>query len=117
MYFRCNEALMRINLFKYGPLAVSFKMYNDLLDYKSGVYEHVFTKYWGGRFDPFEMTSHAVLLVGYGTDTSDPSNPIDYWIIKNSWGSDWGEDGYIRFKRGTNECGIESAAVQAFPAI
>jgi len=50
---------------------------------------------------------HGVLLVGYGTDGSN-----DYWKVKNSWSSDWGEDGYIRLcrncnaNRGQGQCGI-----------
>jgi C1A family cysteine protease len=52
---------------------------------------------------------HGVLVVGYGTDYT--SQPQDYWKVKNSWGPDWGENGYIRIGRGSKfdpagECGI-----------
>ena len=62
------------------------------------------------KFNPFEETNHAVLVVGYGEE-----NGVKYWIVKNSWGTSWGEDGYFRIRRGTDELGIESLAVYAVP--
>lgn len=53
---------------------------------------------------------HGVLLVGYGTDGSK-----DYWKVKNSWGSSWGEAGYIRIERGTDKCGIGDSA--SYPVV
>lgn len=57
---------------------------------------------------------HAVLIVGYGTDDAG----VDYWLLKNSWGSDWGESGYFRLQRGvggSGECGI--AISPSYPVV
>jgi len=63
-------------------------------------------------FNPFEVTNHAVLVVGYGEE-----NGTKYWTVKNSWGFAWGEEGYFRIRRGTDELGLESLAVYAKPYI
>ena len=62
------------------------------------------------KFNPFEVNNHVVVIVGYGEE-----NGVKYWIVKNSWGTSWGEDGYFRIRRGTDELGIESLAVYAVP--
>jgi cathepsin C len=53
-----------------------------------------------------------VLLVGYGVNETTGEN---FWIVKNSWGQDWGENGFFRIRRGTDEVGIESIAVAVTP--
>ena len=54
--------------------------------------------------------NHAVLVVGYGIDNSSTTVP-DYWIAKNSYGTGWGDNGYIYMARNqNNSCGIASHA-------
>ncbi|XP_077197524.1 dipeptidyl peptidase 1 [Paroedura picta] len=108
-YGGCNEALMKLELVKNGPMAVSFQVYADFPAYSGGIYHHTGLM---DPFNPFEQTNHAVLLVGYG---SDPKTGEPFWIVKNSWGASWGEDGYFRIRRGSDECAVESIAVAASP--
>jgi len=61
----------------------------DWQSYRGGVY--------AGRCG--KQLNHAILAVGY---------TADYWIVKNSWGTSWGAQGYIFMKRGSNICGIAS---------
>jgi len=83
----------------FGPVSTAVDASLDSFkNYKSGVY-----------YDPkcasnFSKLSQAVLVVGYGHDKK---LNLDYWIVKNSWGKKWGEDGYIRMIRNhNNHCGI-----------
>ena len=127
---------MRIELVKNGPLAVSFEVYDDFLNYKSGIYRHTGVRNVENfGFNPFELTNHVVAIVGYGQDET--SGEL-YWIVKNSWGTGkttttffafsfcltkfislkqiekgWGENGFFRIARQTDECAIESIAVSA----
>ena len=79
-----NQDEVMQHLAEVGPLAVA-------------VYASSWGAYSGGVFEGCPYTSniainHAVQLVGYGTDPAEG----DYWIVRNSWGPGWGEDGYIR---------------------
>lgn len=54
---------------------------------------------------------HAIVIVGYGTTAATSTTPATpYWIVRNSWGIDWGIKGYFLIKRGVNMCNIESWA-------
>ncbi|KAM8853311.1 dipeptidyl peptidase 1 [Synchiropus picturatus] len=108
-YGGCSEAAMMLELVKNGPMAVAFEVYPDFMHYKKGIYHHTGLM---DPFNPFELTNHAVLLVGYGRCHMTGQK---YWIVKNSWGTTWGEDGYFRIRRGSDECSIESIAVAATP--
>ncbi|XP_072248700.1 dipeptidyl peptidase 1 [Leuresthes tenuis] len=108
-YGGCSETAMMLELVKNGPMAVALEVYPDFMHYKEGIYHHTGL---ADPINPFELTNHAVLLVGYGHCHMTGQK---YWIVKNSWGANWGESGYFRIRRGSDECAIESIAVAAKP--
>lgn len=78
-----------------GPIAIYIDASQALMNYRSGVF-------YDSQCNPNNL-NHAVLAVGYGTD----SRGGDYWLVKNSWSSSWGESGYIKMARNrNNNCGI-----------
>lgn len=64
----------------HGPVVTSMSVYEDFLYYKHGIYKHTFGKYLG---------EHSVVIVGF-------NDAERVWIVRNSWGKTWGEDGYFR---------------------
>ncbi|PIO58173.1 papain family cysteine protease [Teladorsagia circumcincta] len=77
-----DEEKMRAWLVKKGPISIGITV-DDIQFHKGGVSRPTTCR-------PSSMI-HGALLVGYGVEKN-----IPYWIIKNSWGPNWGEDGYYR---------------------
>ncbi len=75
-----NLQALKALLVTLGPLSVSYLLFEDFYYYEGGIYSYVEGDVQGG---------HAVLLVGY-------DDREEYFILKNSWGAEWGEDGYFR---------------------
>mmetsp|Transcript_107917 Transcript_107917/g.305094 ORF Transcript_107917/g.305094 Transcript_107917/m.305094 type:complete len:361 (+) Transcript_107917:95-1177(+) len=91
------EAIM-----KGGPVETAFNVFSDFENYVSGIYHHVTGEMAGG---------HAVRIVGWGVEDG-----TKYWKVANSWNPYWGEKGYFRIRRGTNEGGIEDEVTASSPA-
>ncbi|KAG6520301.1 cathepsin B-like protease 3 [Zingiber officinale] len=93
-----NPEDIMAEIYTNGPVEVDFTVYEDFAHYQSGVYKHL---------TGYSMGGHAVKLIGWGTSEEGE----DYWLIANSWNTEWGEDGYFKITRGRNECGIEANVV------
>jgi cathepsin F len=103
VYSCVDETKVRDFLLKTGPVAISLNA-TPLFDYVSGIID--VSKDDCGK----DGINHAVTLVGYGTDAT---TGLDYWIIKNSWGKEWGESGYFRMRRGAGTCGCNCYVITA----
>lgn len=100
---RDGEDHIKAELFKNGPVEGAFLVFTDFFNYKSGVYE-----YTGGDF----VYGHAVKIMGWGVE-----NGIKYWLIANSWNTDWGDKGYFKILRGENHLGVERYIVTGLPRL
>jgi len=104
-YYGASDAeSIKQELVEKGPLVMSFEPQEDFMYYKNGVYKSGPNKI----HQEWEQVDHAVLLIGYGVEGQQA-----FWTMQNSWGADWGEDGYFRMARGSDESGCESIVVSA----
>lgn len=97
-----DESKIKQMLYLVGPITVTMNA-NLLQYYKTGIISATNAQC------PSTIINHTVTLVGYGTSTTG----YPYWIVKNSWGATWGENGYFRILRGHATCGINTNPVTA----
>jgi len=95
-----DEDTMKNNLASWAPLSICVDA-RYWQDYSGGVMTE-----W--QCDWIVQLDHCVQAVGYDTTATTP-----FWIVRNSWGTDWGEKGYIRLQYGANTCGLTQESTTA----
>ncbi|CBZ51112.1 hypothetical protein NCLIV_041870 [Neospora caninum Liverpool] len=121
--YECNqcsgEQQIMLEIYKNGPVPVAFDAPPSLFSYSSGIYDanssHARvcdndSPHCSGVLTGWEYTNHAVTLVGWGETNAENEKPRKYWIVRNTWGPNWGVQGYLKIARGKNLGGIESQA-------
>jgi len=89
-----DEDQMKAYLAEHGPISIGVSTSGGFQHYQEGIISNCAP----------DMVDHAVLLVGFTED---------YWIIKNSWNTDWGESGFMRAQFGTNQCNLNHQPTSA----
>lgn len=97
--FSGQEVAMMGQLVDRGPLAAIVDAVS-WQDYMGGIIQHHCSS---------QRSNHAVLIVGYNT-----MGDVPYWIVQNSWGTTWGNEGYVYIKIGGNICGIADSVAAVF---
>ena len=102
-----NEA-MKQDIYKWGPIISVMEIYSNFytFDAKTEIYE------WDKK--GALLAYHAIEIVGWGEEKIG-GGYVKYWIVKNSWGDKWGDEGFFKIKRGVNECQIENNVEAGLP--
>lgn len=90
-----NEVSYKDHFYQYGPIVVYYYVDENFQQYKSGIFASEKCNLAGG------FINHAVLVIGYGSE-----NGVSYWLVRNSWGQKFGENGYFRILRDANMCNL-----------
>jgi len=99
---KCADAMQQ-EIYTNGPITGMFFVHQSFVSYKSGVYS---SKLVG---DPM-LGGHAIKIMGWGTEDGTP-----YWLVANSWNEDWGDAGFFKILRGSNEDQIENPVINGGP--
>lgn len=99
-----SEYNIRYHIYTWGPITTGMEIYANFytFDPNNEIYE------WDGIGK--SLGGHAIEILGWGEDKGK-----DFWIVKNSWGEEWGKKGYFYMARGKNECKIEENCITCVP--
>jgi Papain family cysteine protease len=88
-----HEHHMLLALRFIGPIAVGVNgAERSFLAYQDGIFDKPYCR---------QGANHALLITGYGQEETSDGKIVKYWIARNSWGRNWGENGYVRVRRNT----------------
>lgn len=104
-----NVREIMIEIYRWGPISSAYTLYADFYEFDfsedsehGGIYEY-------DGVSP-KISGHAIQIVGWGVWKGK-----EYWWVENSWGTDWGINGFFKILKGVNMCGIESNCYGAQP--
>ena len=104
-YYVKNADQMKAEIYANGPISCGMQVTDNFKNnYKTGIYTE--------KVDELKI-NHEVSVIGYGVDYETKQ---EYWIVRNSWGTNWGELGFFRIGMYTDNLGIETNCIAGLPS-
>jgi hypothetical protein len=103
-----REQLAMYEIYHYGPIVAGYKVTQSFMDFfkDPNNAKKVFTQDFVDAYaNDKDLGGHAIVIAGWGVDED---TGIKYWLIRNSWGTGWGDQGWFRMERGINFMGVGS---------
>lgn len=114
-YRIAGERQIMNEIYESGPVQAFMEVREDFFMYKSGIYSYARLSQRRGDSPKYRRAGyHSVRIMGWGYETNELGQRVNYWICANSWGPNWGENGYFRILRGVGESEIESIVIGAW---
>jgi len=95
---------MKTDIYTYGPISCGMDVTDAFEAYTGGIYSEK---------KAFPLINHEISVVGWGYDDAEAT---EYWIVRNSWGTYWGERGFFRIKMHEDNLAIETDCTAGIPA-
>ena len=97
--FGCQDTAIMSVVKSNGPVVVNINDHDPIFKhYKSGIIQNLMPN--------IRQTTHSVVLIGWGTEGGN-----DYWLIRNSWGANWGDHGFVKIGRHHSLMGLNNQVV------
>ncbi|GFS22662.1 tubulointerstitial nephritis antigen-like [Elysia marginata] len=117
-YRIAGEREIMTEIMRSGPVQATMEVREDFYMYKSGIYSYARVSQRRGENPKYRKSGfHSVRIMGWGVEYTETGERLKYWICANSWGTDWGEDGYFRILRGVGESRIESIVIGVWATV
>lgn len=122
-----EQSIMR-EIYDHGPVILGFAV-SAVPQFWFGNSDKTITRFRKSRvqaepkpnekIQPWIYATHAVVAVGWGEEFkrngTNGSETVKFWVIRNSWGKEWGDEGYVKMRKGRNDAGLEVEAEWATP--
>lgn len=113
-----NQSIRDLNIqyeiYKFGPITTGFIVYDDFYEYSNNIKNNKKLIYTHSNKNTKSRGGHSVAIIGWGEEIQD-NQLVSFWLVRNSWGINWGDNGFFRMQRWIVECQLEHNIICSIP--